>query len=89
MGREENDKTRTVAIIPLAASSVRLSLCAKGNQIQGRFRTPVAKEWSEAGQCSLLAPTNAAPKINLQFYQGSEEAEHWARVSEFRILKHC
>ena len=88
MGREENDKTRTVAIIPLAASSVRLSLFAKGNQIRGRFRTPGAKEWSEAGQCSMPAPTNAAPKISLQFYQGSEKAEHWARVSEFRILKH-
>ena len=88
MGREENDKTRTVAIIPLAASSVRLSLFAKGNQIRGRFRTPDAKEWSEAGQCSMPAPTNAVPKISLQFYQGSEKAEHWARVSEFRILKH-
>lgn len=88
MGREENDKTRTVAIIPLAASSVRLSLFAKGNQIRGRFRTPDAKEWSEAGQCSMPAPTNAVPKISLQFYQGSEKAEHWARVSAFRILKH-
>ena len=88
MGREENDKTVTVAIIPLAASSVRLSLFAKGKQIRGRFRTPGAKEWSEAGQCSMPAPTNAMPKISLQFYQGSEKAEHWARVSEFRILKH-
>ena len=73
MGREENDKTRTVAIIPLAASSVRLSLFAKGNQIRGRFRTPDAKEWSEAGQCSLPTPTNVAPKISLQFYQGSQK----------------
>ena len=88
MGREENDKTRTVAIIPLAATSVRLSLVAQGNQIRGRFRTPGAKEWSEAGQCSMPAPTNAAPKISFQFYQGSEKAAHWARVSEFRILKH-
>ena len=36
----------------------------------------------------MPAPTNAAAKISLQFYQGSQKAEHWARVSEFLILRH-
>ncbi|MCX6925013.1 MAG: hypothetical protein NT154_17645 [Verrucomicrobia bacterium] len=88
MGREENDKTRTVAIIPLASTTVRLRLFAKGNQIRGQFRTPDAADWRDVGQGTMPAPTNAAPKISLQFYQGSEKAEHWARVSKFRILKH-
>ena len=88
MGREENDTTRTVAIIPLASTSVRLRLFAKGNLIRGQFRTSDTKEWSEVGQCTTPAHTNTTAKISLQFYQGSEKAEHWARVREFRILKH-
>ena len=88
MGREEGDRCRTVAIIPLASASVRLRLFAKGNQIRCQFRTPAAAEWHDVGQCSMPAPTNAAATISLQFYQGSQKAEHWARVSEFRILGH-
>jgi regulation of enolase protein 1 (concanavalin A-like superfamily) len=88
MGREENDKTRTVAIIPLASTSVRLRLIAKGNQIRGQFRTPTAAEWRDVGHCPMPAQTNAAAKISLQFYQGSQKAEHWARISEFLILRH-
>jgi regulation of enolase protein 1 (concanavalin A-like superfamily) len=88
MGREANDKTATVAIIPLASTTVRLRLFAKGNQIRGQFRIPDAAEWRDVGQCTMPAPTNEAAKISLQFYQGSEKAEHWARVSEFGILKH-
>ena len=88
MGREENDQCRTIAIIPLASPKVRLRLFAKGDQIRGQFRTPGAAEWRDVGQCSMPAPTNAAPKISLQFYQGPADAEHWARVSEFRIPKH-
>lgn len=88
MGREEADKTRTVAIIPLASTSVRLRLFVNGNQIRGQSRTPDAVEWQDVGQCMMPALTNTAAKISLQFYQGSAKAEHWARVSDFRILKH-
>lgn len=88
MGREENDKTRTVAIIPLASTSVQLRLFAKGSQIRGQFRTPDAKEWNDVDQCTMPARTNEAARISLQFYQGPEKAEHWARVTEFQILKH-
>jgi regulation of enolase protein 1 (concanavalin A-like superfamily) len=88
MGREANDKTATVAIIPLASTTVRLRLFAKGNQIRGQFRIPDAAEWRDVGQCTMPAPTNGLPKISLQFYQGPKEVEHWARVADFRILKH-
>ena len=87
MGREENDKTRTLAIIPLSSTTVRLRLIAKGNEIRGQFRIPDESDWREAGQCNMPAPTNAAPKISLQFYQGSEQAEHWARVTDFAIVR--
>jgi regulation of enolase protein 1 (concanavalin A-like superfamily) len=87
MGREENDKTRTVAIIPLESFSVRLRLAVKGNRIHGQFRTPVADEWREAGECDLPVPPDAKAKISLQFYQGPDTIEHWAHVTEFRIRR--
>ena len=88
MGREEHDQTRTIAIIPLASASVRLRIFAKQNQIRGQFRAPDAKQWRDVGQCTMPAPPAVKPKISLQFYQGSDKIEHWARVTEFRILRH-
>jgi len=87
MGREENDKTRTIAIIPLDSFSVRLRLVVRDSRIQGQFRTPGADEWREAGECDVPAPPDAKAKISLQFYQGPAGIEHWARVTEFRIRR--
>ena len=80
MGREEKDKTRTIAIVPLDSTSVWLRLVVTANQIHGEFRTPEAREWRH-----LPAPADRKPKISLQFYQGPADQEHWARVSGFRI----
>jgi hypothetical protein len=88
MGWEEKDQCRTVAIIPLASTAVRLRLFAKDNEIRGQFRIPGATEWRDVGQCSTPVPANGKPKISLQFYQGAQNIEHWARLTEFRILKH-
>jgi len=87
MGREENDKTRTVAIIPLNSTSVRLRFFVKGDRIRGVFRPADAAEWQTAGECTLPAPAKGTAKISLQFYQGVEAVEHWARVTEFQILR--
>jgi regulation of enolase protein 1 (concanavalin A-like superfamily) len=87
MGREEKDKTRTIAILPLDSFTVRLRLVVKGNRVHGQFRTPAAEEWREAGECDLPAPPDAKAKISLQFYQGPANTEHWARVTEFRIRR--
>ena len=87
MGREENDKTRTIAIIPLDSFRVRLRLSVQGNRIHGQFRTPGADEWREAGECDSPGPSGAKAKISLQFYQGPAKIEHWARVTEFRIRR--
>lgn len=83
MGREEADRTRTIAIIPLKSFSVRLRFLVTGDRIQGEFRTPDSGSWQKAGECVL--PVHGAPKVSLQFYQGPAQAEHWARVTEFRI----
>jgi regulation of enolase protein 1 (concanavalin A-like superfamily) len=87
MGREENDKTRTVAIIPLDSTTVRLRFLVRGVSIRGQFRTPAASEWREAGECDTPAPKDLKAKVSLQFYQGPVDAEHWAKVTQFRILK--
>ncbi|MBI3852288.1 MAG: hypothetical protein HY298_18695 [Verrucomicrobia bacterium] len=85
MGREENDKTRTIAIIPLKSFSVRLRLTVKGNEIQGHFRTADAGDWQKAGERDL--PVHGTPKVSLQCYQGPANVEHWARITEFRIRR--
>jgi len=87
MGREENDKTRTVAIFPLNSTSVRLRMIVKGRQIRGEFKTAGSNDWHEVGECDTPAALKSQAKISLQFYQGLAEVEHWARVSGFRILK--
>ncbi len=87
MGREENDKCRTIAIIPAQSTRLHVRLLSKGNQIRGQFRLPDAKDWREVGECSLPAPKDGVARLSLQFYQGPSEAEHWARVGEFRVLR--
>jgi len=87
MGREENDRTRTIAIIPLDSFSVRLRFVVKGNRIRGQFRTPAAKDWRDAGECDLPSPANLKARISLQCYQGPAHAEHWARITEFRVRR--
>ena len=88
MGREESDRCRTIAIVPLESASVRLRFLVTGGQIRGQFRTSDSLDWREVGQCTLPALAGARPNVSLQFYQGAEKTEHWARVTEFRILKH-
>ena len=85
MGREENDRTRTIAIIPLESSTVRLRLRVTGNRIQGWFRTPGADAWRDVGTCDIPRLEATPPRISLQFYQGPSNVEHWARINEFRV----
>ena len=80
MGREENDRTRTIAIIPIDSDELELRLQVKGARIRGQFKAPKG-EWREAGECDL--PVNGSPKVSLQFYQGPATEEHWARITSF------
>ena len=85
MGREENDRTRTIAIIPLDAVQVDLRLTVTNNIIRGAFRPTGSKEWREAGACDL--PIHGAPQVAIQCYQGPVNTEHWARISDFTIQR--
>src|SRR3954471_6397570 len=85
MGREQNDRARTVKIVPIDSDRVELRLVVSGNTVRGRFKTPDA-DWREVGECDLPpAPLGKAPQVSLQFYQGLPDVEHWARVSEVTI----
>jgi regulation of enolase protein 1 (concanavalin A-like superfamily) len=87
MGREQGDKTRTLALIPIQAEFVRLKLLVKGNQIRGQYLLAGTEEWRDASHCDLPAPPGANPKLSLQFYQGPADSAHWARVTEFRVRR--
>ncbi len=87
MGREEKDQCRTIAIIPVQSTRLTVRLSAKGNRIRGQFRLPDAKDWREVGECTLPATEGSAAKLSLQFYQGPAQAEHWARVADFRVSR--
>ena len=83
MGREERDRTRTIAIIPIEALQVDLRLSVTNNVIRGAFKPTSAKEWREAGSCDL--PIRGEPHVAIQCYQGPANAEHWARLSNFEL----
>ena len=85
MGREEADKTRTVAIIPIEAQSLELRFIASGNHIQGQFRQTGADVWRNAGDCTL--PVRGESKVSLQVYQGPPGVERWARFNAFRVVQ--
>lgn len=85
MGREENDRARTIAIIPIQAAKVQLRLDVREDHLEGFFRPNAEGEWRKTGECDL--PAKGAPKIAIQCYQGPAEAEHWAKIDSFQIVK--
>ncbi|MGB6045084.1 MAG: DUF1349 domain-containing protein [Pirellulales bacterium] len=85
MGREQQDRTRTIAVIPKATPSVGLRLAVQGDTIQGHYRPDGATDWVQVGQCDL--PENGKPKLSLQVYQGTSKVERWAKITEFRVRR--
>ena len=83
MGREEKDKARTIAIIPLLKKRVELKLRIDGEQVSGFYKPYGATDWTRAGECDL--PGKGRPKIALQCYQGSDQKEHWAKIHRYRV----
>jgi regulation of enolase protein 1 (concanavalin A-like superfamily) len=83
MGREEKDRTRTIAIIAKGTPLIGLRLAVQGETIRGFYRPDGAVDWVKAGECTL--PVNGKPNLSLQVYQGPAEAERWAKITGFRI----
>ena len=87
MGREEKDKTRTIAIIPLDSTTLHLKITVKGRRVRGEFKSSSANDWRVVGECDAPTMIDGRAKISLQFYQGRPNLEHWARVTEFKVVK--
>lgn len=83
MGREEADKTTTLAIIPVTSTTLDVRLTVRGAEIQGEFREAPATAWRFAGKCEL--PKKGAAKASIQAYQGAPDVEHWATARGFRV----
>ena len=83
MGREEKDRTRTIAIIPIEALQVDLRLVVTNSVIRGAFRPSGANGWREAGSCDL--PARGQAHVAIQCYQGPQKAERWARIWNFEL----
>jgi regulation of enolase protein 1 (concanavalin A-like superfamily) len=84
MGREEEDRARTIAILPLQGDTVDLKFEVEGNLLRGFYREAgEGNPWKEAGSCDL--PALGAPRIALQVYQGPPDVERWAVISQFKM----
>jgi hypothetical protein len=85
MGREEMDRTRTIAIIPLKTSRVGLRFRVRGHQLEGFYQPDGDDEWHKAGECDLPKLENVPPHVSLQVYQGPANVERWAIIREVRV----
>lgn len=83
MGREQNDRAKTIAVISVAAHQMQLRQRVKGNIIRGQYRPLGTEKWLDAGECDL--PVRGAPRLALQCYQGPKDAEHWATIKDFTV----
>lgn len=87
MGREEDDKTRTISIVPLSWTTLDLRALVQNGSIRGFFRKDAASPWIDVGECTLPSPPGQDAKISLQCYQGAPDVKHWARITRFRLLR--
>ncbi len=87
MGREERDQCRTIARPPVPGGWYRLRLIVSGNQIRGQYWPEGASRWTDAGVCELPVPPGGKPKISLHSYNGLADREHWARITEFKVVR--
>jgi regulation of enolase protein 1 (concanavalin A-like superfamily) len=87
MGREEADKTRTLAKIAVNFSSVRLRLRVAGKQIRGQYLPAGTEKWLDAATGELPAPPGPSAKISLHGYQGPPDQEQWARFTDFEVRR--
>lgn len=85
MGREEKDRTRTIAIIPLKTSRVGLRFRVRGDQLEGFYQPDGDLEWHKAGECDLPKLEGVPAQVSLQVYQGPAADERWATIREVRV----
>ena len=87
MGREEDDRTRTIQIIPIERDEVTVRLRVTGGQVRGYCRLAPEDQWTDVGICTEPRPTGSSdkPQVSIQCYQGDPQNPHWARVTGLKI----
>jgi regulation of enolase protein 1 (concanavalin A-like superfamily) len=86
MGRKENNKGKTLAIIPYADPDVQLRFTVNGQKLVGYFRKPGAEIWRQAAETTLpTSPENTTAHISLQCYGGEANSNRWARFGSLSI----
>jgi len=87
MGREENDRTRTIKIIPIEQGRVTVRLRVTAGQVHGYYRLAPEDKWTDVGICEEPRPAGGSDKakVSIQCYQGDPQNPHWARITELKI----
>ena len=87
MGREEDDRTRTIKIIPIESDEVTVRLRVAGGQVRGYYRLTSEDKWTDVGTCTEPKPTGSGdePLLSIQCYQGDPQNPHWARITGLKI----
>lgn len=86
MGREEKDRTRTIAILPLETDKVTLRLVAEpGGKLTGSYRPGAEGDWKEAGKCDVPAPEGGTAHVSIMCYQGGANPVRKALLEKFQI----
>jgi len=66
MGREEDDRTRTIQIIPIERDEVTVRLRVTGGQVRGYYRLAPEDQWTDVGICTEPRPTGSSDKPQRQ-----------------------
>ncbi|WP_372898872.1 hypothetical protein, partial [Stieleria sp.] len=85
MGREEKDRTRTIAIVPYPGETVQLRFVVDGPELSGFYRRPGEQEWIAVGTATLPEDASTPPQVSLQFYQGEADSGRWGTASHFEM----
>jgi len=87
MGREEDDRTRTIKIVPIETDEVTVRLRVTGGQVRGYYRLAPEDKWTDVGICTEPRPTASTdkPQVSIQCYQGDPQNPHWARITELKV----
>jgi len=87
MGREEDDRTRTIRIIPIESDEVTVRLKVAGGQVRGYYRLTSEDKWTDVGTCTEPKPAGSGdePQVSIQCYQGDPQNPHWARITGLKI----
>jgi regulation of enolase protein 1 (concanavalin A-like superfamily) len=87
MGCEEDDRTRTIKIVPIERYEVTVRLRVTGGQVRGYFRLAPEDKWTDVGICTEPRPTGSSdkPQVSIQCYQGDPQNPHWAQITGLKV----